>query len=131
MVAPAAAQANFKQLLQAAPDPVVITEGGRIILINREAEVKFGYTQRELLGQPIEVLVPDQFRPGHAARRCAYQQAPKTRPMGVGLELFARRKDGAQVPVEISLSPTEIDGRTVVISIVRDITERKQAQEQI
>jgi PAS domain S-box-containing protein len=127
----AATQTDFKELLQAAPDPVVITEGGRIILVNREAELNFGYTQQELLGSSIELLMPERFRSGHVKHREAYERRPKTRPMGAGVELFARRKDGTEFPVEISLSPTESHGRTVVISIIRDITERKRAQKQI
>lgn len=128
---PMAAPATFKELLEAAPDPVVITEGGRIILVNREVETKFGYSQEELIGAPIEMLVPERFRDSHLEQRSAYEDTPKTRSMGAGLELFARRKDGSEFPVEISLSPTQSDGRTLVISSVRDISERKQAQMQL
>ena len=128
---PAAAPANFKDLLEAAPDPVVITEGGHILLVNREAEAKFGYSSQELIGAPIEMLLPERFRDRHDGQRAKYERSPRTRPMGVGLEPFARRKDGSEFPVEISLSPTESGGRTLVISIVRDISERKLAQQRL
>ena len=128
---PAAAPANFKELLEAAPDPVVITEAGHILLVNREAEAKFGYAQQELIGAPIEMLLPERFRDSHGGQRTEYECSPTTRPMGGGLELFARRKDGSEFPVEISLSPTESGGRTLVISIVRDISERRLAQQQL
>jgi PAS domain S-box-containing protein len=127
----AAAPANFKELLEAAPDPVIITEAGRILLVNREAEAKFGYSQQELVGAPIEMLLPDRFRDNHIRQRADYERRPRTRPMGVGLELFARHKDGGEFPVEVSLSPADSGGRTLVISIVRDISERKLAQRQL
>lgn len=125
---PSLAETNFKELLQAAPDPVIIVEHGQIILANRQVEVKFGYSQEELLGKPIEVLLPDRFRERHVGQRTAYEEDPKTRPMGTGLELFARRKDGSEFPVEISLSPSASEGQTVIISIIRDISERKRLE---
>jgi len=128
---PTAEQTNFKQLLEAAPDPVIITEAGRIVLVNREAEGRFGYSQDELIGAPIELLLPERLHDKHRRQRTEYEANPHTRPMGVGLELFARRKDGTELPVEISLSPTESNGRALVISIVRDISERKQTQAQL
>lgn len=100
------------------------------MLANREAEAKFGYDQQELISAPIELLVPERSRKSHAWRRAEYEKSPKTRPMGMGLELFALRKDGTEFPVEISLSPTVSDGQSFVISIIRDISERKQMERQ-
>ncbi|MBV8086076.1 MAG: PAS domain S-box protein [Chloroflexi bacterium] len=125
-----AAQTNFKELLEAAPDPVIIVDQGHIVLANREAEKKFGYTANELLGHSIELLLPERFRAGHVGQREKYERNPHTRPMGSGLELFARRKDGTEFPVEISLSPSTSDGRPVVISIIRDISQRKRLEQQ-
>ncbi len=122
----AAAETNFKELLEAAPDPVIIVDRGHIVLANREAEKKFGYSREELLGHSIELLIPERYRGKHVGQRESYEHDPRTRPMGSGLELFARRKDGSEFPVEISLSPSASDGRPVVISIIRDVTERKR-----
>ncbi len=124
----AAAETNFKELLEAMPDPVVIVEDGQIVLANREAEKKFGYSHDALLGQPIEVLLPERFRTVHVGHRQGYERNPHTRPMGIGLELFARRRDGTEFPVEISLSPSESDGHKLVISIIRDISDRKRLE---
>lgn len=124
-----AAEAKFRKLLESAPDAVVIIDGhGRIALVNRQAEAMFGYQQDELLGQPIEVLMPSRFAAAHAAYRADYFRKPRTRPMGAGLDIVARRKDGTEFPVEISLSPMATDGEIFVTSIIRDVTERKQAE---
>src|SRR5438874_9086071 len=105
----------FRGLLEAAPDAMVIVDGdGRIIIVNGQTERLFGYEREELLGQPIEVLVPDRFRPGHPEHRTGYSHDPKTRPMGAGLDLFGRRKDGSEFPAEISLAPMQSEqGRLV------------------
>src|SRR5262249_6481317 len=92
------------------------------------AEVLFGYPRDELLGQPMEILVPERFRGLHTTQRAHYAAAPTVRPMGAGLDLYARRKDGSEFPTEISLSPMVAEGQLVVISIIRDITERKPAE---
>ncbi|HLG71708.1 MAG TPA: PAS domain S-box protein [Chloroflexota bacterium] len=119
----------FRELLESAPDGIVIVDGGsRIVLVNRQAEKLFGYQRDQLLGQPIEVLLPERFRAGHQHYRDDYQQVPRTRPMGAGLDLWGRRQDGTEFPVEISLSPMTLDGERFVISIVRDITERKRLE---
>ncbi len=119
-------------LFESAPDPVVIvTEDGRIELVNRRTEEMFGYRRDELIGSPIEVLVPERARGVHVANREGYVREAHVRPMGVGLELSGRRKDGSEVPVEISLSPVEVDGRLLVMSTVRDISERKAAHDAI
>jgi PAS domain S-box-containing protein len=124
-----AAEARFRALLEAAPDAAVIAgRDGRIALVNRQTEVMFGYDRQELLGQPVEVLLPERFRPRHVDHRARYAAAPRTRLMGVGLELFGRRADGSEFPVEVSLSPVEADGDLLVISLIRDVSERKQAE---
>jgi hypothetical protein len=116
-------------VLDAAPDGMFIVDAqGQILLANRQAHVLFGYAPSELVGQPVEVLLPEAFRAGHVAYRTAYVRAPRTRPMGTGLDLLARRKDGTEFPVEISLSPMATPEGVVVIAAVRDITERKRIE---
>lgn len=123
---------RFRDLLEAAPDGILEVElDGTIVLLNAAAERIFGYQREELLGQLIEVLVPDSLKQRHQAHRDHYAEHPVTRPMGIGLELFARRKDGSQFPVEISLSPIRSAQGSRIIAIVRDITARKQAEAQI
>ncbi|MDI3339838.1 MAG: GAF domain-containing protein [Sphaerobacter sp.] len=120
---------GYEALLETAPDAMVIVDrDGRIVLANAQAERLFGYTREELLGQPVECLIPERFGAVHRRHRRAYNAAPRTRPMGIGLELFARRRDGSEFPAEISLSPLETEHGLLVTSIIRDITERKQAE---
>ncbi|ADE14590.1 PAS sensor protein [Nitrosococcus halophilus Nc 4] len=122
-------QIPFRQLLDAAPDAMVISDQyGRIVLVNAMAEQMLGYSRAELIGQPIEILVPEQHRPGHGQYRQEYYQHPRTRPMGEGRELHAVRKDGSLFSAEISLSPMEIEGNLLITSAIRDITERKEIQ---
>jgi len=124
-----AAEGKFRGLLDSAPDSIVIVDQrGMIAIVNRRVEEMFGYERDELLGQPVEVLIPERFRGRHAGHREAYAAAPRTRPMGVGLDLYARRKDGTELPVEISLSPLGTPEGTLVTSIIRDVTERKRAE---
>jgi PAS domain S-box-containing protein len=116
-------------LLEAAPDAIVIIDaGGRMSLVNAQAERLFGYNRSELLGQSVEMLVPERYRGSHAHHRQHYFATPGTRPMGVGLELFGRRKDGSEFAVEISLSPLQTARGTLVMSAIRDITERRLAE---
>lgn len=123
-------QALFEQLFESSPDGVlVISSEGLITRVNAQTEKMFGYTRAELQEQPIELLVPDRLREAHARDRCNYQAEPRMRGMGVGLELFAKRKDGSELPVEIMLSPIETKEGPVVLSVVRDITRRKKAAE--
>ncbi len=123
---------RFQSLLEVAPDPIVIVDmRGAIAIVNRQTELIFGYPREELIGQSVEVLVPDDLRAVHVAHRHSFEAEPRTRPMGVGLELFGRRKDGSSFPVEISLSPLDTESETLVVSIIRDITSRKQAEEQL
>lgn len=123
---------RFRDLLEAAPDGILEVEhDGTIVLLNAAAERMFGYLREELLGQLVEVLIPDSLRQRHQEHRHHYAEHPVTRPMGTGLELFARCKDGTQLPVEISLSPIRAPQGPHVIAIVRDITSRKQADARI
>jgi PAS domain S-box-containing protein len=123
------ADARFRGLLEAAPDGMVgVDPSGRIVFVNGQAERMFGYSRNDLLGQPVEVLVPDAVRDLHPAHRARYFQSPTTRPMGVGLQLAGRRRDGTQFPAEISLSSLEGADGTVVTAAVRDVTERKRIE---
>ena len=123
---------RFRDLLEAAPDAIIETErDGTILLLNAATERIFGYKREELLGQYIEVLVPESLRHRHHEHRDHYAEHPVTRPMGIGLELFAQRKDGSQLRVEISLSPIRSSEGSRVIAIVRDITSRKQSEARI
>lgn len=124
--------ANSRALLDAAPDAIVIVDPrGAIAFVNSQTEKLFGYTRAELLGQRVELLMPERFRDSHVHQRHQYGAEPRVRPMGVGLQLYGRRKDGSDFPVEISLSPIQIQGRTYVTSAIRDVTERVQTEKQI
>jgi PAS domain S-box-containing protein len=117
-------------LLESVPDAMVIAdEAGLIVHVNAGAERLFGWAHGELLGQPVEVLLPSRFRAMHQVHRSGYHAAPRARPMGLGLDLSALRKDGAEFPAEISLSPMVVDGRPCVIAAVRDVGERKRLEE--
>jgi PAS domain S-box-containing protein len=120
---------GFLALLEAAPDAMVITdERGRIVLVNAQAERLFGHTRDGMLGREIEFLVPHRYRRGHVGLRGAYVDSAKTRPMGTNLELYALRNDGSEFPVEISLSPLPTRYGRLVVSAIRDITERRAAE---
>ena len=121
------AERRFRELLEAAPDAILeVDEEGRIVLLNVVAEKMFGYTREELLQQPVEVLVPDAVRHRHSSHRGNYWSNPVTRPMGSGLDLHARCKDGSTIPVEISLSPVKYEGGFRVTAIIRDVSERSR-----
>ena len=118
----------YYRMLDAAPDALVIADAeGTIRLVNTQAEELFGYQRKELLGAPIELLLPERLRASHVGHRDHYATAPKVRSMGSGLELFGRKKDGSEFPLEVSLSPLETEAGLFVLSALRDITERKRA----
>lgn len=123
-----ASEAVFKALFDQAPDAIVAVDlNGKIVRVNHQTETMLGYAPSELLGQPIEMLVPDRYRTEHVGKRQAYTSCPVSRPMGAGLELSARRRDGSEVPVDIMLSPVQLKDSGMVISVLRDITEKRQA----
>lgn len=119
----------FRNLLDAAPDAIVIISGdGRIVIVNAVAEQVFGYAREEMLGREVETLIPVRFRERHLEHRATYARRPRLRGMGVGMELAARRSDGTEFPVEISLSPIETPSGPLVVSAIRDVTERKRIE---
>ena len=119
----------FEDLLNAVPDAVFVVENdGTIVACNSQAEVLFGYPREELLHKPVELLLPERLRREHVGHRADYAQAPRVRPMGIGLDLFGLRHDGSEIPVEISLSPARMQGRPVVIASIRDVSERKRLE---
>jgi len=122
----------FEKLFEASPDAIVVTDAeGRITSINSQVERLFGYGRQEIIGQDVEILVPERFRQAHPGHRGAYKAHASVRPMGAGLELFGRRKDGGEFPVDIMLSPMETPEGRVVISVIRDISDRKRAEETV
>jgi protein-histidine pros-kinase len=121
---------KFRGLLEAAPDAIVIVDlAGDIVLTNSQAVTLFGYSHQELLGQKIEMLMPERFRHRHPRSRGKFSLDPNVRSMVARLELFGRRKDGTEFPAEISLSPLETEEGTLVSSAIRDITDRKRFEQ--
>jgi PAS domain S-box-containing protein len=124
------AEDRYRQMVEAAPNAMVmINAAGRIEMVNAQAERVFGYDRSEMLGQPVERLVPERFRTNHPGLRDAFFLAPQSRPMGAGRELYGLRKDGSEFPVEIGLNPIETQDGTMVLSAIVDISERKRLEE--
>jgi len=122
----------FRGLLDSAPDAMVIVDtSGLIQIVNAQVERLFGYTRVELHNQPVDLLVPERFRSAHVRHRVGYLSRPLARPMGADLELFGRRKDGTEFPVDIALSPMQSDSGLLVIAAIRDLTERREAQRRL
>ena len=122
----------FRTLLESAPDAmIIIDEKGKISIVNTQAELMFGYRRDELLGKKVETLLPKRLRKRHAGHRKRFIGDPSVRPMGPGLDLIGRRKDASEFPVEISLSPVETANGTFVSSVIRDVSERKQMEQEI
>jgi diguanylate cyclase (GGDEF)-like protein/PAS domain S-box-containing protein len=127
-----AAERLSRELLEAAPDAMVIVDSeGQITLVNAQTTALLGYSRDELIGRPVELLIPTSVAAGHANHRQAYRASPAVRPMGAGLQLSARHKDGHEIPVEISLSPLHTDGGHLVLASIRDITERRALERQL
>ena len=122
----------LRRVIDAAPTAMVmINPTGRIELVNAQAEIVFGYARDEMLGQPVEMLVPERFGAGHPSLRSLFFADPQSRPMGAGRDLYAMRKDRSEFPVEIGLNPIQTDGGTLVLSAIVDITDRKQREQRI
>ncbi|HEY1077062.1 MAG TPA: PAS domain S-box protein, partial [Fontimonas sp.] len=127
-----ASEERFRGLVESAPDAMVIVGSqGRISLVNTQTEKLFGYTRDDLVGRPVEFLIPERFHYEHVAHRDGYIGAPRARAMGEGRALFGRRKDGSEFPLEISLSPLRVGDEVIVTSAIRDITARKRAEAEL
>ena len=122
-------EVGFRQVVESAPNAIVmIGPTGLIEMVNAQTERVFGYTRDELLGKPIEMLVPERYRPNHPGLRKSFFADPVSRPMGVGRDLYGLRKDGSEFPVEIGLNPIETDEGTMVLSAIVDISARKRME---
>jgi PAS domain S-box-containing protein len=126
------AEERFRLAIESAPSGMVMVDaGGRIVLVNSQTEKLFGYSREELVGQPVELLVPERARQRHATARAGFLQKPETRPMGHGRELFARRKDGSEFPVEIGLNPIETAEGIFALGAIVDVTERQRLEREV
>lgn len=123
---------RFRQAVESAPNAIVmVNESGIILMVNAQAELSFGYSRTEMTGQAVEMLVPERFRVAHIGFRQAYLAEPVSRPMGVGRELYGLRKDGSEFPVEIGLGLIDDADGTIILSSIIDITERKNANDNL
>jgi PAS domain S-box-containing protein len=126
------AEERFRLVVEAAPNAMLMADGRRkITLVNRNAETLFGYSRTELLGEPLEMLVPERFRDRHPGHVAGFFGDPKARSMGEGRELFGRRKDGTEVPIEIGLNPIDTPAGLYTLAAIIDITARKQADDEL
>jgi PAS domain S-box-containing protein len=124
-------EAKFQAMLDAAPDAMIGADrNGRIVMANTQTETLFGYPRHELIGASLESLIPERAQAIHPRHRESYFREPRTRPMGVGLDLAARRSDGTEFPVDISLSSMDSDDGPIALAAIRDITERKRSEEE-
>jgi protein-histidine pros-kinase len=122
---------SFRELLDSAPDGLIVSDGaGAIVWANETAAKLFDYPAAQLAGKNLEELIPERLRQAHEGHRADYMASPRVRPMGIGLNLVARRSDGSEFPVEISLSPLVSGGRPLVTAVVRDVTERRRLEEE-
>ena len=122
----------FRQLLDTAPDAMVVVDAeGTIVLVNIQAERVFDYPRSELIGKNVEVLIPGRFRGSHEAHRQGFMKEGRARPMGTGLELFGRKRDGSEFPIEISLSPLSLGQSMYVSAARRDVSDRKETERRI
>jgi len=125
-------QRLFENIFASSPDAIVVVDReGCILEANPQIESLFGYACSELLGSPMEILIPERFRPVHATHLSDYCNQPRMRPMGTGRELYGRRKDGSEFPVDIMLGPVEATKGRLVLGVIRDITERKRLEEEM
>jgi PAS domain S-box-containing protein len=125
-------ESTFQAMLDAAPDAMVgVGRDGRIVMVNTQTEALFGYPRSDLIGAALETLVPDRTKAIHPRHRESYFREPRTRPIGVGLELAARRSDGTEFPVDISLSSMDTDDGMIALAAIRDITDRKRTDEEL
>ena len=125
-----ASEERFRLIVEAAPSAMIaVDRDGKIDMVNAKAQELFGYRKEELLGRPVEILVPQRFRSGHAIYRQSFLAQPTGRPMGAGRDLFGLHKDGHEIPIEIGLTPYESSGSLFTLALIVDITERKQAEE--
>ncbi len=126
------AQRLFGALLESAPDAMLIVdERGAILLANSQTEKLFGYSHEELIGQSVEKLLPERYRDAHSRHRNRFFSSPRLRPMGEGLDLYGMRRDGSEFPLEISLNPIATGGGILVTSSIRDVSERKRAEQEL
>jgi PAS domain S-box-containing protein len=123
---------RFRQVVESAPNAIVmIGSTGLIEMVNAQTERVFGYSRDELLGKPVEMLVPERYRPNHPGLRTSFFANPVSRPMGAGRDLYGLRKDGSEFPVEIGLNPIATEDGTLVLSAIVDISARKRLEDQV
>ena len=125
---------KFMGLLESAPDSMIITgNDGKILMVNSQTEILFGYARNEIIGKEVEILIPKKYHQRHKIERTAYSGKPRTRQMGAGLELYGLKKDGSEFPVEVSLSPLKLAGEKdlMIIAAVRDVSKQKETEKEI